>query len=88
MILESVPETWARTLAVVAHPDDLEYGAASAIARWTANGRSVGYVIVTDGEAGIDAIPLTHRGRGPAAEGAAGQRRDRRRRRCQLPALP
>ena len=57
MTLEPIPETWARALAVVAHPDDLEYGAASAIARWTASGRSVGYVIVTDGEAGIDAIP-------------------------------
>ena len=55
--LEPIPETWTRALAVVAHPDDLEYGAASAIARWTASGRSIGYVIVTDGEAGIDAIP-------------------------------
>ena len=57
MTLEPMPETWTRALAVVAHPDDLEYGAASAIARWTADGRSVAYVIVTDGEAGIDAIP-------------------------------
>ena len=56
MTLEPIPETWTRALAVVAHPDDLEYGAASASARWTAAGRSVGYVIVTDGEAGIDAI--------------------------------
>jgi LmbE family N-acetylglucosaminyl deacetylase len=55
--LDPIPETWTRALAVVAHPDDLEYGAASAIARWTASGRSIGYVIVTDGEAGIDAIP-------------------------------
>jgi hypothetical protein len=57
--LEPIPETWTRAFAVVAHPDDLEYGAASAIARWTTRGRSVGYVIVTDGEAGIDAIPPT-----------------------------
>jgi LmbE family N-acetylglucosaminyl deacetylase len=55
--LEPIPETWTRALAVVAHPDDLEYGAASAIARWSASGRSIGYVIVTDGEAGIDALP-------------------------------
>ena len=40
---------WESVLAVVAHPDDLEYGAASAIARWTAAGKWVGYVIVTDG---------------------------------------
>jgi LmbE family N-acetylglucosaminyl deacetylase len=52
--LEQMPEDWNRMLAVVAHPDDLEYGAASAIARWTMAGKSVGYVIVTDGEAGID----------------------------------
>lgn len=54
--LEPMPEDWQRLLAVVAHPDDLEYGAARAIARWTAAGKSVAYVIVTDGEAGIDGI--------------------------------
>ena len=54
--LEPVPEDWQRLLAIVAHPDDLEYGAAGAVARWTAAGRTVGYVIVTDGEAGIDGI--------------------------------
>jgi len=54
--LEPMPEEWNRLLAVVAHPDDLEYGAASAIARWTMSGKSVGYVIVTDGEAGIDGL--------------------------------
>jgi len=51
-----MPDDWTRALAVVAHPDDLEYGAASAIARWTTAGKSVGYVIVTDGEAGIDGM--------------------------------
>ena len=54
--LEPMPDDWQRLLAVVAHPDDLEYGAASAIARWTASGKWVGYVIVTDGEAGIDGL--------------------------------
>ncbi|MFD2093203.1 PIG-L deacetylase family protein [Blastococcus deserti] len=54
--LEVVPEDWARAMAVVAHPDDLEYGAGSAIARWTRSGKTVGYVIVTDGEAGIDGL--------------------------------
>ena len=52
-----VPEDWSRALAVVAHPDDLEYGAASAIARWTDQGKWVGYVLATSGEAGIDALP-------------------------------
>lgn len=56
-LVEPLDETWDRLLAVVAHPDDLEYGAASAIARWTAAGKWVGYVIVTSGEAGMDDTP-------------------------------
>jgi LmbE family N-acetylglucosaminyl deacetylase len=51
------PDDWSRALAVVAHPDDLEYGAAGAVARWTAEGRTVTYLLVTRGEAGIDTIP-------------------------------
>lgn len=51
-----VPEDWARCLAVVAHPDDLEYGSASAIARWTSQGREVSYLLLTRGEAGIDSM--------------------------------
>src|SRR4051812_18916265 len=52
-----MPEDWQRALAIVAHPDDLEYGASSAIARWTAQGRSVTYLLASRGEAGIDSIP-------------------------------
>jgi LmbE family N-acetylglucosaminyl deacetylase len=33
--LSPLPDDWQRLLAVVAHPDELEYGAASAIAQWT-----------------------------------------------------
>ncbi|WP_436794392.1 PIG-L deacetylase family protein [Actinospongicola halichondriae] len=54
--LEPMPEDWDRALAVVAHPDDMEYGAASAVARWTAQGKSISYVLVTDGEAGIEVM--------------------------------
>jgi LmbE family N-acetylglucosaminyl deacetylase len=54
--LEPMPEDWRRALAVVAHPDDLEYGAAGAIAAWTAAGRDVTYLLVTRGEAGIDGM--------------------------------
>ncbi|MCF6521505.1 PIG-L deacetylase family protein [Streptomyces sp. JJ36] len=54
--LEPMPEDWRRALAVVAHPDDLEYGAAAAIAEWVAAGREVGYLLVTRGEAGIDGM--------------------------------
>ncbi|MDA0563380.1 PIG-L family deacetylase [Streptomonospora sp. S1-112] len=51
--LAPMPADWQRALAIVAHPDDLEYGAASAIAQWTAQGREVAYVLATRGEAGI-----------------------------------
>ncbi len=53
--LAVLPENWESALAIVAHPDDLEYGAASAVARWTAQGKRVGYCLATSGEAGIDA---------------------------------
>jgi LmbE family N-acetylglucosaminyl deacetylase len=56
-ILAPLDENWERALAVVAHPDDLEYGAASAVARWTSQGKYVGYLLATRGEAGIDAMP-------------------------------
>jgi LmbE family N-acetylglucosaminyl deacetylase len=55
--LEPVDEGFQRALCIVAHPDDLEYGIASVVARWTAQGKAVGYVMVTSGEAGIDGIP-------------------------------
>ena len=53
MTLEPFPEDWTTALALVAHPDDMEYGAAAAVARWTGQGKQVAYVLVTDGEAGI-----------------------------------
>jgi LmbE family N-acetylglucosaminyl deacetylase len=56
-IYAPMPTDWSRALAVVAHPDDLEYGGAAAVARWTAEGRSVRYLLVTRGEAGIDTLP-------------------------------
>jgi LmbE family N-acetylglucosaminyl deacetylase len=56
-LLEPLSEKWDRALAVVAHPDDLEFGAAAAVARWTDQGKQVAYCLVTSGEAGIDAMP-------------------------------
>lgn len=53
---EHLDETWERALAVVAHPDDLEWGGAAAIARWTGQGKTVVYCMVTSGEAGIDGL--------------------------------
>ena len=54
--LEPIDESWSTALAIVAHPDDLEYGAASAIARWTSQGKRVVYCLATSGEAGIDGL--------------------------------
>ena len=51
--MEPMAEDWDRAVAVVAHPDDLEYGAASAVARWTGQGKQVSYLLATRGEAGI-----------------------------------
>jgi LmbE family N-acetylglucosaminyl deacetylase len=54
--LPTLREDWQRALCVAAHPDDLEYGVASAVARWTAQGKEVTYLLVTRGEAGIDGL--------------------------------
>ena len=54
--LEPLDETWERALCIVAHPDDMEFGAAAAVARWTGQGKHVGYTMVTSGEAGIDGL--------------------------------
>jgi LmbE family N-acetylglucosaminyl deacetylase len=54
--LTPLDEDWERALCIVAHPDDMEFGAAAAVARWTAQGKQVAYCIVTSGEAGIDGM--------------------------------
>ena len=41
-----------RILAITAHPDDVDFGAAGTIARWTDAGIEVTYCLVTDGDAG------------------------------------
>jgi LmbE family N-acetylglucosaminyl deacetylase len=53
---KTLPEDWRKAVAIVAHPDDMEFGAAAAIARWTRQGKEVVYVMVTSGEAGIDGL--------------------------------
>ncbi len=54
--LEHVAEDWQTALCVVAHPDDMEFGGAAAVARWTGQGKRVVYCMVTSGEAGIDGM--------------------------------
>jgi LmbE family N-acetylglucosaminyl deacetylase len=55
--MQPIAEDWTRAVAVVAHPDDLEYGVASSVARWTGQGKQVAYVLTTKGEAGIAGMP-------------------------------
>jgi LmbE family N-acetylglucosaminyl deacetylase len=55
--MQPMPEDWDRAIAVVAHPDDLEYGVAAAVARWTGQGKQVMYLLATRGEAGIAGLP-------------------------------
>ena len=69
--MKPMAEDWERAVAVVAHPDDLEYGAAAAVARWTAQGKHVAYVLVSSGEAGIA-------GQDPAEVGPLREEEERR----------
>jgi LmbE family N-acetylglucosaminyl deacetylase len=68
--LEPMPTDWQRALAIVAHPDDLEYGCGAAVAAWTDAGREVSYLIATRGEAGIDTLE-------PAKSGPVREREER-----------
>ncbi|GAC1386442.1 MAG: PIG-L family deacetylase [Candidatus Saccharimonadales bacterium] len=46
-------------LGVAAHPDDLDYGAAGAMAAFANDGAAVHYLILTDGSKGSDKIDVT-----------------------------
>lgn len=50
-------ESWSRVLCIVAHPDDMEYGASAAVSSWTERGVDVTYVLLTAGEAGMAEPP-------------------------------
>jgi LmbE family N-acetylglucosaminyl deacetylase len=41
-----------QVLVITAHPDDVDFGAAGSVARWTGEGVKVAYCIVTDGASG------------------------------------
>jgi LmbE family N-acetylglucosaminyl deacetylase len=68
--LAEFPDGWQRAAVIVAHPDDIEWGVAAAVAAWTAAGKAVCYVLVTSGEAGIDSMD-------PAATKAARETEER-----------
>ena len=57
MAATPVPADWQRALVVAAHPDDIEYGLAAAVAVWTAAGKEVHYLLATRGEAGMAGVP-------------------------------
>lgn len=48
----STPDKIERALVVVAHPDDVDFGAAGTIAGWTEEGIEVTYLLCTNGDAG------------------------------------
>jgi LmbE family N-acetylglucosaminyl deacetylase len=43
----------ASALAIVAHPDDIEFGCVGTLARWAKAGCRVGYLLLTSGDVGI-----------------------------------
>ncbi len=51
-------EAPARVLVVVAHPDDVDFGAAGTVAALTNAGSDVAYCMVTSGEAGSDHLTI------------------------------
>lgn len=57
-----------RAMFIVAHPDDIEFGCAGTVARWTAGGAEVAYVLVTSGDAGIDEPGMTRKRAGEIRE--------------------
>lgn len=62
--------TFDTVLCVAAHPDDLEYGTAAAVDKWVEAGKTVTYLLVTRGEAGIDTLH-------PEEAGAAREQEER-----------
>lgn len=51
------PADWRTALVLVPHPDDPEYGIGAAVAKWTADGKTVHYALASRGEAGIAGMP-------------------------------
>ena len=55
--IDLLPDDFTRVLCVVAHPDDMEYGASAAVHHWTSRGVEVAYLLLTSGEAGMQSPP-------------------------------
>jgi LmbE family N-acetylglucosaminyl deacetylase len=46
-------------MAIVAHPDDIEFSCAGLMARWIRTGAQISYVLCTSGDVGIDTPGMT-----------------------------
>jgi LmbE family N-acetylglucosaminyl deacetylase len=46
-------------MAIVAHPDDIEYSCAGTLTRWAKAGSRISYVVCTSGEVGISESGMT-----------------------------
>ena len=46
-------------MAIVAHPDDIEFSCAGTLARWAKSGARISYVLCTSGDVGIDDPGMT-----------------------------
>jgi LmbE family N-acetylglucosaminyl deacetylase len=57
--MASFPATPRRALAVMAHPDDIEFMAGGLIARWAREGAELHYCLLTDGNSGSRDPSLT-----------------------------
>jgi LmbE family N-acetylglucosaminyl deacetylase len=62
-------ETIKKALAIVAHPDDVDFGMAGTIATLTAQGIDVSYCLVTSGDAGGDELVMEKEERAKLREG-------------------
>jgi LmbE family N-acetylglucosaminyl deacetylase len=51
--------TPASAMAIVAHPDDIEFGCAGTLARWAKAGARISYVLCTSGDVGIATDGMT-----------------------------
>ena len=66
-MLKTFPTDWRTALLLVPHPDDPEYGCAAAVAKRTAQGKTVHYALACRGEVGIEGMPPEEAG--PLREG-------------------
>jgi LmbE family N-acetylglucosaminyl deacetylase len=70
--MTSLPTPPRRALAVMAHPDDVEFMAGGLVSRWARAGTELHYLLLTDGNGGSRDLNVT-------PEALAAQRRDEQR---------